>query len=238
MTRVAMVAALEREVRLLVRNWRVVEREYESVRLKFFESGDGAVVVCGGIGAEPARRAVEAVITLYQPMALQSVGFAGALDRGLRVGEIFSPSIVIDAKDGSRINLDSGRGALLSFSSIASVEQKSKLAAAYAAEAIDMEAAAVAKSADAHGVEFRATKVISDEFDFEMPPMDRFVSCHGSFLTGGFLTFTALRPWLWSRVIRLGRNSNIAARALCSELARQLGSQAEKATKLHSTIRV
>jgi hypothetical protein len=64
--KIAMVAALEREVRPLVKGWRRVEREYLDRRFKFFESGQ-AVLVCGGIGAETARRATEAVIALYRP---------------------------------------------------------------------------------------------------------------------------------------------------------------------------
>src|SRR5208283_5158541 len=100
--KVVLVAALEREVRGLTKRWRSIEREYEGRRFKFFESGQ-SVLVCGGIGAEAARRATEAAVALYQPELVQSVGFAGALDPGLKVGEIFSPSRVIDARDGSSV---------------------------------------------------------------------------------------------------------------------------------------
>ena len=89
--KIAMVAALEREVRPLIKHWRRAEREHEGCRFKFFENGD-AVLVCAGVGAEAARRATEAVIALYQPGQVQSVGFAGGLDPALRVGEIVSPS--------------------------------------------------------------------------------------------------------------------------------------------------
>ena len=75
--KIAMVAALEREVRPLVKRWPSVVREHEGRRFKFRESGH-AVVVCGGVGAEAARRATEAVIALYTPELVQSVGFAGA----------------------------------------------------------------------------------------------------------------------------------------------------------------
>src|SRR5579863_852785 len=113
-----MVGALEREVRQLARRWRRVEREYEGRRFTFFES-EQAVLVCGGIGAEGARRATEAVIALYQPELVQSVGFAGALDPKMKVGEIFSPSLVIDARDGSRAETGSGQGILVSAITIA-----------------------------------------------------------------------------------------------------------------------
>jgi adenosylhomocysteine nucleosidase len=220
-TKVAMVAALEREVRPMVKRWRRIEREHEGRRLKFFESGQ-AVLVCGGIGAEAARRATEAVIALYQPELVQSVGFAGAIDPALKVGEIFSPSRVIDARDGSSVATDTGSGVLVSAANIAGAEQKVKLAGSYAAQAVDMEAAAVARGAQARGVRFMAVKVITDESDFAMPPMDRFVAGDGQFRTGKFVIFAGLRPWLWPRVIQLARNGAKASRALCAELDRYI----------------
>ena len=124
--KVAIVAALEREVRALVKSWRTTEREYEGRRFRFFE-GDEVVLVCGGIGAEAARRATEAVIALYQPELVRSVGFAGAVDPRLKVGEIFLPSRVIDARDGSSIETGTGFGVLVSAPAIADAGQKIKL---------------------------------------------------------------------------------------------------------------
>ena len=63
MSKLAIVAALEREVRPLVKDWRVAEKEHEGRRFRFFEQGE-TVLVCGGIGAEPARRAAEAVFAI------------------------------------------------------------------------------------------------------------------------------------------------------------------------------
>ncbi len=217
MPRVAIVAALEREVWPLVKDWRVSEREYEGKRFKFFESGD-EVLVCGGIGAEAARRATEAVIALYQPGVAQSVGFAGALDPELRVCAVLVPSMVIDAQDGSSVQTGNGQGVLVSVVAVASIEQKRKLAKAYGAQAVDMEAAAVARGAQARGVRFSAVKVISDEMDFEMPSMEKFIGSDATFKTGRFAAFVAVRPWLWARVMKLQRNSAIAANALCKFL--------------------
>jgi adenosylhomocysteine nucleosidase len=221
LTAVAMVAALEREVRPLVRRWRRVEREYEEQQFTFFET-EQAVLVCGGIGAEAARRATEAVIALYQPELVQSVGFAGALDPKMKVGEIFSPSLVIDAGDGSRVETGSGQGILVSATTIAGVEQKVKLAVSYGAQAVDMEAAAVARGALARGVRFTAVKAISDENSFVMPAMDRFIDGKGQFRTAGFVVFAVVRPWLWPRVIQLARNGARASAALSAELDRYL----------------
>jgi adenosylhomocysteine nucleosidase len=218
MSRVAIVAALEREVRPLVKHWRVSDREHEGRRFRFFEQGE-VVLVCGGIGAAAARRAAEAVITQFAPAMIYSAGFAGALDPRLRVGDVVRPQVVVDAGDGSRVALSGGEGILVSWDAIASPQQKVKLRDCYAGTAVDMEAAAVGRSAQLRGIRFAAVKVISDAVDFAFPAMERFVDSEGRFSEVRFAGFVALRPWLWPQVARLAENSNRAARSLCACLA-------------------
>jgi adenosylhomocysteine nucleosidase len=229
MSKVAIVAALEREVSGLIRNWSRVDRDYEGRKFVFFER-DELVLVCGGIGVQAARRAAEAVVALYRPGLLQSVGFAGALDASLHVGDVFAPGIVVDARDGSRVEIEGGDGktTLVTFMAVAGIDQKANLAQAYGAQAVDMEAAAVAAAARPHGIHFAATKVISDELSFEMPQMDRFIDSQGQFRTASFALFAAFRPWLWSRVAQLASNSRKAARALGGRLTHQLSHPSEK----------
>jgi len=217
MSKIAIVAALEREVRPLVKDWRVREQEAGGRRFRFFEKDD-IVLVCGGIGAEAARRSAEAVIALYAPKVVCSAGFAGALDPGLRVADIIQPRRVVNASDGSSVQLTRGEGVLVSFGSVASPAQKAKLRDSFSAQAVDMEAASVARAAEARGVEFAVVKVISDEFDFSFPAMERFVDPSGRFLESRFAVFAAVRPWLWPQILRLARNSGRASRALCDWL--------------------
>ncbi|HYM77328.1 MAG TPA: hypothetical protein VE377_15240 [Candidatus Dormibacteraeota bacterium] len=219
MSRVAIVAALEREVRPLVKGWHVSEKEHEGRRFRFFEKDD-VVVLCGGIGSQAARRAAEAVISLFHPQIIYSVGFAGGLDAALKVGDIVRPSRIVNASDGSSITLSGGQGVLISFAAVTGLEQKLKLRESYGAHAVDMEAAAVASAAEAHGIQLAAIKVISDRADFELPPMDRFVSPDGSFAEARFALFAALRPWIWLQVARLAGDTRRAARALCNDLAK------------------
>jgi adenosylhomocysteine nucleosidase len=221
MPKVAIVAALEREVGGLTRTWSRVEQEYEGRKFVFFERDD-IVVVCGGIGMDAARRAAQAVIALYRPIIVHSVGFAGALDAALQVGDLFAPAVVIDARDGSRVQIEVGdrKGVLVTFMAVAGAEQKRNLAQAYGAHAVDMEAAAVAAAARAHGIDFVATKVISDDLHFEMPQMGRFIDPQGRFRTANFALFVASRPWLWWRVATLAGNSRKAAKALGGHLER------------------
>ena len=217
MSRIAIVAALEREVHPLIKDWHVSEREHEGRRFRFFEHED-AVLVCGGIGAEAARRAAEAIIVLYHPSLLYSVGYAGALEQDLNVGSVIRPSRVIDVRDGSSTKIASGQGVLASYGSVASPEQKRKLQESYGAQAVDMEAASVARAARARGIEFAVLKAISDEYDFDFPATDRVVDSDGRFSEIRFALFTAPRPWLWPKVMRLARNSRRATQVLCEEL--------------------
>jgi adenosylhomocysteine nucleosidase len=212
----AIVAAMEREVRPLVKDWPTVSRQHDGRTFRFFEKSP-VVLVCGGIGSEAARRAAEAGINLYHPRTIISAGFAGGLDPSLKVGDKLMPRQIVDFRDGSRTDVGSGAGVLVTVNEVAGVEQKVKLADAYGAQAVDMEAAAVARSAEAHGTKFLACKVISDAHDSSLPPVARFMR-NGSFDTGGFIAYVAVRPWLWGGVTALARNSRFAAKALSEML--------------------
>jgi adenosylhomocysteine nucleosidase len=221
MSKVAIVAALEREVRPLIRYWRMHDREHAGRTFRLYEN-DGAVLVCGGIGPEAARRAAEALIVLYAPDVVYSVGYAGALDPGLKVGTLLRPSRVINLRDGSSTQIVNGQGILVSDAAVATVAQKSKLRETYGAQAVDMEASAVARAAEARSVAFAVLKVISDEFEFELPATDRFVDTEGHFREARFAVFIAIRPWLWPRIFHLARNSARASHILCAALQKIL----------------
>jgi adenosylhomocysteine nucleosidase len=153
------------------------------------------------------------------------------------VGDLVSPARVVNASDGSSVGLEGGEGVLVSFDQIASPEQKRKLHQSYGAQAVDMEAASVARAAEARGVEFRAVKVISDEVGFEFPGTDRFVDSEGRFLEARFGLYAALRPWLWVRVVQLARASSRASRVLCEELKKLEGGRVVASGGIHSQVR-
>lgn len=212
-SRVALIAAMEREIQSLVKGWNPVGKEYAGRSFQFSEN-NGVIAVAAGIGFEAARRASEGAVALFGVQQLFSIGFAGGLDPAWKAGRVFEPGRVVDGRDGSQYTAGSGSDVLVSFASIASVEQKRKLAAAYGAQAVDMEAAAVAKTAQARCLGFRAVKVISDELEFELPGMERFVEADGTFSAGGFALSLSYRPWLWPKAMTLARNSSRGAEEL------------------------
>jgi adenosylhomocysteine nucleosidase len=231
------VAAIEREIRPLVekKDWRKIVREHSGRQFTFFESNI-AVVVCGGIGSESARRATEALISLYPVDEIASAGFAGALDSNMRVGEIVHPGKVIDIADGSATVIPGGKGRLLSSASVAGASQKAKLGESYGAQAVDMEAASVARGAEIRGVRFVAIKVISDELDFDMPGLRPFIGNDGQFRTGAFAMYAVIRPRMWSKIGQLARNSAKASAALCKELEKLIADQPSNECALQGTL--
>jgi len=238
--KIAIVAALEREVQPLVRGWRSYRLPAADGlhRLRFFES-EGAVVVCGGIGREAATEATRAVIERYRPQVVVSAGFAGAVVPELRVASILDPAKVIAAATGTAFGTGgAGSGVLVTAAAVAGPEEKRRLAERFSAQAVDMEAAAVAKAAQAGGVRFRALKAISDELDFPVPPTEGFLSASGEFKTLSFAAYLALRPWLWASALHFGRNCSLAAAALAEALAgciREAGQGSAPASPQRST---
>ena len=153
---------------------------------------------------------------------LVSAGLAGACDVKLYVGDVVRAATVVDAKTGERFETGADGGVAVTGSQIASVREKARLREAYGATAVDMEAAAVARIARAHGLGFRAVKAISDEANFAMEGLEHFATNDGQFREGAFALHAALRPWMWGEVMELGRSSAKAVRALTEALRAEI----------------
>jgi adenosylhomocysteine nucleosidase len=209
--RVAIIAAMEREVQPLVRNWQRIQlpgsRGWRSENL---------LLLCGGMGANAARKSAETAVREFQPHALVSAGFAGALDQERKVGEIFLPARVIDGTSGNEYQCSRPQSGstLLTFHAMADADCKQQLARRYQAQAVDMEAAAVAEVALSHGLEFRVVKAISEELEFPLPAFGTFVTAEGELRVASLIAHLAARPRLWPPVWALRKNAARAATAL------------------------
>jgi len=212
--KIGIIAALPREVSELVRGWELLRLPG---RVAVFIRGD-AVVACAGMGATRAAMAVQAAMAALPVTELISVGLAGACNPAMRVGEIVRAGIVVNALTGERFSYAPYEQVLVSTDGIASVAEKARLNASYSADAVDMEAAAVARLARANGLDFHAIKAISDKADFEMKGLSRFSDKEGYFREAAFALHAVVRPVLWSSVIALARNSSKAIDALTEAL--------------------
>lgn len=154
-----------------------------------------------GVGRAAARTAALTLIDEVRPERVIAAGFCGALDPGLKVGDIVvSPRIVtIDRIVGTPA-------------------EKATLRAASAADAVDMESVAVEEICREYGVEFVAVRAVSDNAE----------SCLSAelvtLLSGGEVSIPRAllallrRPGLLPEFLRLGRDTAVAARTLADAL--------------------
>ena len=228
--KLAIVAALEREVAPLVRDWDLVvvrggagnaQRELH-IRLR-----DDVMVTWGGMGPAAARSAAELLHqhTKGELAGFISAGYAGALTPDLKVGDVVQPEHVV-TPEGSKHPAHGTGGTLVSSGAVVTAAAKRELAIAHSARAVDMEAHAVADFAAVHHIPCVVIKVISDERDVELPPVGDFIDASGRFRTTSFAAHIAIRPWLWRKVIRLGRDTSKASRVLCDALREAIAAHA------------
>jgi adenosylhomocysteine nucleosidase len=171
------------------------------------------LLVANGPGPALAGKALE---TNPAVDAVISIGFCGALDPALRIGDI----VVSGELKGVRASFI--RGDVLSLDRVAvTAEEKRKLRDSTGAAVVEMESAAVAKKAREWGVPFRCVRVVSDTAGEDMPlDFNRYRDADGRFqrlrIAGAALArpFTAL-PGL----VRLDRNCRHAAEQLGEFLA-------------------
>jgi adenosylhomocysteine nucleosidase len=215
------IAALEREIAALVPGWQT-DASLLSRHIHLYWNDD-AVITCAGMGMARASIAVEAALALGPASQLVSVGWAGACNARYHVGDIINPSIVIDAKTGERFFICEPQTTdpvevIVTVPAPANATEKERLGISYYASAVDMEAAAVARIARAHGIPFCAIKAISDEADFEIPDMEQFSTADGRFREAAFGLHVALHPALWSPVRAMAKSSKLAAERLQLEI--------------------
>lgn len=182
------------------------------------------VVAVGGIGEKFARRAAEVAIDYAQPRVLVSAGIVGALSPKLKVGDVARIREVVDVATGQRYATTGGEWVLATSQDVSDAAEKHALLTKFGADVVDMEAAAVAQAAQDHGLAFAAVKAISDDAEFVMPPLNRFIDANGKFATRKFLVYVALHPRWWTTLGKIKANSELASRNLCDAVEQLLNS--------------
>jgi adenosylhomocysteine nucleosidase len=218
-TRVAIIAAMPAELTPLVRGWPHSSRN----NVHFWAQRDSEeewIAACAGAGQQAATRAFAAIEEGGPIDLVFSVGWAGALAPELAPGSAHNIAGVIDVRTGERFRCDAGAGELWLATSpkVANAAEKQRLAAAYGAGLVDMEAAAVARLAQMRGIPFYCVKGISDGFTDRLPDFNRFISADGKFRAFRFILFAVVRPWHWLALARMGENSRMAAQAIRESL--------------------
>jgi adenosylhomocysteine nucleosidase len=124
-------------------------------------------MVANGAGAAHAGRAAEVAYTACQPGVIVSMGFCGALDPALEIGDVFVATAVDTAGRRFDVRLPHSDGApatgvLASIDHVAqTAAEKARLRSA-GAGAVEMEAGGVAELAAAHSIPFYCVRSVTD----------------------------------------------------------------------------
>ncbi len=179
-----------------------------------------------GMGLERATTATIRAIETHDPNHIVVVGIAGGLGTSV-VGELVCPVAVIDGATGRRYAaqpLGDADGVISSSDDF--VVDPTAIGALIAAGvcAVDMETAAVAAACAGRNVAWSAIRVISDRAtDHPDDAVLGLAHADGSPNPRAAFAFMARNPRRIPQLMRLGRDSQRAARAAAAELRRQLG---------------
>ena len=101
---------------------------------------------------------------------------------------------------------------------VAGEGEKRRLAAAYPAALVDMEASGVARLAAMRGLPFHCIKGVTDGLTDRLPDFNRFLSPRGHFQLVRLLLYALPRPWYWPGLMRMGENSKRASQGIAELL--------------------
>ena len=185
-------------------------------------NGRPVILVANGPGPKLAGDAVDAVDGDEDVDALVSIGFCGGLQPSLRACDIFVATEVVGV--GPLLAPSSSQpfktGKLLSMDRVVSTAAE-KAALARNADAVDMEAAAVADRAKRYQVPFYAIRVVTDTFEESFPlDFNTLRSSDGRFSRANILAAAFRKPGtVFPELIKLNKRTKRASQALGDFLA-------------------
>lgn len=186
-------------------------------------NGVPVTIVANGPGPRLASKAVGMVRERQAVDQLVSIGFCGGLRPSLRACDIFVASEVIGVAPTrmpiSKKNFQAGK--LLSVDRVVSTAGEKAALREAGADAVEMEAAAVAFLATRYNVPFYAVRVVTDTSDQDFPlDFNQMRSGEGHFSRAKILAAAFQSPVrVFPELIRLNQTTKRAARALGDFLA-------------------
>jgi adenosylhomocysteine nucleosidase len=195
------------------------------------------VLVRSGVGRQRAENATLQVIDRFQPSTLVSIGYAGAVQPELNVGDLVIADTIIAEKEKGKYSPDSDWlnrakdvhcpegfkavvGGLLTVDHVIHDSlSKQELGKNYSVQAVEMETSAIAKVAEEKDVPLLSLRVISDRLDQELLDSSSFLGSDGeiSTLKAGWYVLT--HPGSIKNALSLRSQTQIATQALTKFLS-------------------
>jgi len=184
--------------------------------------GLDVIAIANGMGAGRAADAVQAVPDIA---ACFSIGFCGALDAGLRVGDVVTGAEISDVSDVARVCWTATplRGRPVRVAStdhiVQTASEKSELRQT-GASVVEMEAAGVARAAVDLKVPFYCVKVVSDLADEDFAnDFNRVRLPNGKLNVGRLVMGAMTSPRRLGELLRLNSRTALAAKKMGEFLA-------------------
>jgi len=198
-----------------------------------------------GIGRERAETAARYVLEHYPVTAVISLGFAGALTRESKVGDIivcstlycedglrrlpkpgeayFSNgdlvSLLVRSLEGTRLRFSNGSSVTVA-RPVSGFEAKRALRETFAADIVEMESYWIARIAAERGVPFVAVRTISDAMRDSLVPFDRMLTLDGEWQWEKALRFFVFHPRDLTKLFALYRNAREGSKSLATAVNR------------------
>jgi adenosylhomocysteine nucleosidase len=194
--------------------------------------GRPIVLVRSGMGCSSAKDALVGILGKYDLEYVISIGYAGALDPVLEVGELVVADKVVHYGSQKSYSLneelisampEARRGTLLTVDEVvATPPEKEALREKYSAVAVDMETSALAEEAEAYHLPFASVRAITDTASQELIDCSHLVAEDGdvSKLKAGWHILT--HPGDLKGMIDLGKHAKISTANLTVFLKRYL----------------
>jgi adenosylhomocysteine nucleosidase len=239
---IALLAALEEEASGLRRQMALVPEGVSGLRAPAYTGlyrQRPVLLAWTGMGQQRAEASAQVLLARYPVVAVLSIGFSGALEGELGVGDLVLASelAAISGPGGQGIEparyeanpdlLATASGALKSTSLrvlsgptvtapdiISTPEGKQALGRQTGALAVDMESYWLAKMASERGLPFLALRAISDAQEDRLPPLQQILGADGEPRARPLAAYLIREPRSLPALLRLARNATRAQRVL------------------------
>jgi adenosylhomocysteine nucleosidase len=195
------------------------------------------VLVRSGVGQQRAEDATLQVIDRFKPSTLVSIGYAGAVQPELNVGDLVIADTIIKEKKKGEYFPDSDWlnrakdvacpegfkavvGGLLTVDNVIHDSlSKKELGENYSVQAVEMETSAIAKVAEEKNVPILSLRVISDRLDQELLDSSSFLGSDGEISTIKAGWYVLTHPGSIKSALSLRSQTQIATQALTKFLS-------------------
>ena len=237
--KIVIITAMPEESVAVMRRGKPLEKSRLGGRIRYRIqiAGHDVVLVEAGMGMLNAGWAATS-LAVESPDLMISAGFGGGVLAGLPVGDVVMAEQILHwsgsefealpvgfyGRNAAADSLSLKRGAFITCDAIFNKHLLARrLPAVVVNPVVEMESAAVARVAVTHGIPFLGMRAISDPWDEELDfTIEEFCDDTMRIRPAKVLATILRRPRIIPQLIRLARNSRVAATGLSSAMERLL----------------